>query len=133
MEDVENMVAKVDEDQSNLIEFGEFLAIIKMSGGDEQTMQIAKFFKDLNAGVYGTREISFNLFVLQQRRKYLMAAIMGANAKFKDEDGKEHEYSLEMQHKGQRIMVNVKNILDMEKAEAMRADAVETGEAPETI
>jgi len=30
-------------------------------------------------------------------------------------------------------MVNVKNILDMEKAEAMRADAVETGEAPETI
>jgi len=94
------MVKKVDEDGSNMIEFGEFLAIIKMSSGDEQTMQIAKFFKDLNAGVYGNREISFNLFVLQQRRKYLMAAIMGANAKFKDEDGKEQEYSLEMQHKG---------------------------------
>ncbi len=96
MEDVENMVAKVDEDGSNMIEFGEFLAIIKMSGGDEQTMQITKFFKDLNAGVYGTREISFNLFVLQQRRKYLMAAIMGAKSKFQDEDGNTHEYSIEM-------------------------------------
>jgi len=35
MQDVNTMVRKVDEDGSNMIEFGEFLAIIKMSGGDE--------------------------------------------------------------------------------------------------
>jgi len=58
-----------------------------------------------------------------------MAAIMGANSKFRDEDGKEQEYSLEMQVKGKRIMVNVKNILELEKAEAIKADAIKTGEA----
>ena len=83
-----------------------------MSGGDEQTMQITKFFKDLNAGVYGNREISFNLFVLQERRKYLMAAIMGAKSKYVDNHGKDCEVSNEMELKGRKIMENVKNIMD---------------------
>ena len=78
------------------------MTIIKNSGGDEKTRAITKFFKDLNAGVYGSREVSFNLFVLQLRRQHLMNAITE-----KDDQNKRQT--------GRRIMENIKLMLELEK------------------
>lgn len=85
------------------------MTIIKNSGGDEKTKAITKFFKDLNAGAYGEQDVSFNLFVLQLRRKHLLDAI------------KEKE-DAERRVKGRRIMENLKNQLELEKLEALRVE-----------
>jgi len=52
VEEVEEMVALVDEDGSGMIEFNEFLDIIN-SDNNEKTQAITKFFKDLTSGKYG--------------------------------------------------------------------------------
>ena len=54
------MVDLVDEDGSGMIEFGEFLTIIKNSD-DERTAKINNFFKNLTSGKYNTegQELSF--------------------------------------------------------------------------
>ena len=44
------MIDLVDEDGSGMIEFGEFLSIIKNSDGSEKTAKINKFFKDMTSG-----------------------------------------------------------------------------------
>jgi len=62
VEEVEEMVALVDEDGSGMIEFNEFLDIIN-SDSNEKTQAITKFFKDLTSGKYGNQDISFALFV----------------------------------------------------------------------
>ena len=42
------MVDKVDDDGSGMIEFAEFLLIIKGRDSDEQTQKITQFFKELS-------------------------------------------------------------------------------------
>ena len=49
-DDVQEMIDLVDEDKSGKIEFGEFLSIIKNADGNEKTVKINKFFKDLTTG-----------------------------------------------------------------------------------
>lgn len=44
------MINAVDEDKSGMIEFHEFLTIIKNSDGNEKTAKINKFFKDMTSG-----------------------------------------------------------------------------------
>jgi hypothetical protein len=44
------MIDLVDEDGSGMIEFTEFLGIIKNSDGSEKTAKINKFFKDMTSG-----------------------------------------------------------------------------------
>ncbi len=44
------MVDAVDEDGSGMIEFDEFLTIIKNSDGDQKMSKINKFFKDMTSG-----------------------------------------------------------------------------------
>ena len=62
-DEVKQMIASVDEDGSGQIEFDEFLMIIKNSDGDEKTIKINKFFKDMSNGVLGSKDLSFNIIV----------------------------------------------------------------------
>jgi len=57
------MVNDVDVDGSGLIEFDEFLLIIKNSDASEKTAKINKFFKDMSNNVLGTKDLSFNIIV----------------------------------------------------------------------
>ena len=69
------MIDLVDEDGSGMIEFNEFLNIIKDSGENEKTKLIRDFFKNLAQGNLGTKDVSFPIFVCNSRRKHLMDAI----------------------------------------------------------
>ena len=62
-EEVEKMIEAVDDDGSQMIEFPEFLGIIKNSDGDEKTAKITKFFKDMTTGKLAGEDLSFNLLV----------------------------------------------------------------------
>ena len=108
VEEVEEMVALVDEDGSGMIEFNEFLDIIN-SDNNEKTQAITKFFKDLTSGKYGNQDISFALFVQQMRRKHLLDAI-----KSEEPDAKQT---------GRRIMRNVETLIEREKQAAMEKDS----------
>ena len=54
---------EVDEDGSGMIEFDEFLLIIKNSDSSEKTAKIHKFFKDMSNGTLGDPDLSFNVIV----------------------------------------------------------------------
>jgi len=62
-QDIEDMMALVDEDGSGQIEFDEFLQIIKNCHTDKRTAQIHRFFKDMSNGTLGDKNISFSVFV----------------------------------------------------------------------
>ncbi len=70
-QEVLEMIAAVDEDGSNMIEFDEFLTIIKGSNANDKTAKINKFFKDMTTGKLSQQDISFNMFVQKMRRGYL--------------------------------------------------------------
>lgn len=57
------MIDSVDDDGSGMIEFPEFLGIIKNSDGNEKTAKINKFFKDMTSGKLAGEDLSFNLLV----------------------------------------------------------------------
>jgi len=79
-EEVQQMVKAVDTDGSNKIEFDEFLAIIKNSGGDEKKAKIYRFFKDVTSGEMSkVSKVSFMAFVEEQRRQHLMNALMSSD------------------------------------------------------
>lgn len=74
------MVDEVDEDGSGMIEFDEFLLIIKNSNGsNDKTAKINKFFKDMSNNVLGSKDLSFNIIVQNIRRQYMMDALMCYN------------------------------------------------------
>lgn len=58
-----DMIKIVDDDGSGMIEFPEFLKIIKNSDGNEKTAKINKFFKDMTSGKLTGDDLSFNLLV----------------------------------------------------------------------
>ena len=95
------MINSVDEDRSGMIEFPEFLSIIKNSDGNEKTAKINKFFKDMTSGQLATNDLSFNLLVQKIRRKHLMDAIMSDDPKNKE--------------LGDRILKNVSKQLQAQK------------------
>lgn len=57
------MIDAVDDDGSGMIEFPEFLNIIKNSDGNEKTGKINKFFKDMTSGELKSKDLSFNMLV----------------------------------------------------------------------
>jgi len=57
--EVQDMIDLVDEDGSGMIEFNEFLTIIRNSGDNEKTKVITDFFKDLVNGKFGNQDMSF--------------------------------------------------------------------------
>lgn len=73
------MIDLVDDDGSGMIEFNEFLGIIKNSDGSEKTAKINKFFKDMTSEQFSKNDLSFNLLVQKLRREYLMDAIMSGD------------------------------------------------------
>ena len=73
--EVEHMIELVDEDGSGMIEFSEFLSIIRDSGENEKTKLLRDFFKDLAQGSLGSKDVSFPIFVCKTRRKHLLDAI----------------------------------------------------------
>lgn len=98
-EEVMEMIAAVDEDGSNMIEFGEFLAIIKGSAGSgatEKAAKINKFFKDMTTGKLASEGISFKMSVQKMRRDYLKDALMGDDQS-KQEFGKKILKNIEKQ------------------------------------
>lgn len=72
---VQEMIDMVDADGSGMIEFNEFLAIIKNSS-DERIAKINRFFKDMASGHLAGTDLSFNLLVQKLRRDYMLDAIM---------------------------------------------------------
>ena len=74
------MIDSVDEDGSGMIEFDEFLLIIKNSDkANDKTAKINKFFKDVSNNVLGSKDLSFNIIVQNIRRQYMMDALMCYN------------------------------------------------------
>ena len=80
-EEVLDMIRSVDDDGSGMIEFKEFLGIIKNSNANEKTAKINKFFKDMTSGKLTGDDLSFNLLVQNLRRKYMMDAILSQDPK----------------------------------------------------
>lgn len=62
-QEVQEMVDSVDEDGSGMIEFDEFLTIIKGSNVSDKTAKINKFFKDVVSGKLASEGVSFGMFV----------------------------------------------------------------------
>ena len=69
-EDVIKMIMDVDDDKSGMIEFEEFLEIIKNSDGNEQTAKINRFFKSMSGGKKEFKDTgkSFGLIVQDKKR-----------------------------------------------------------------
>ena len=76
----------VDDDGSEMIEFQEFLGIIKGGSNakegakDDGTGAIYHFFKDLTGGkmkIDGNEHIPFSLFISSQRRRKILQAMPG--------------------------------------------------------
>ena len=74
----------VDDDGSEMIEFAEFLAIIKGGSNskegqkDDGTGAIYQFFKDLTSGnmqIDGNENIPFSLFISSQRRRKIIQSM----------------------------------------------------------
>ena len=107
------MVEQVDEDGSGLIEFGEFLEIIKNSEGNESTAKIKKFFKDMSNGKVGNQNLSFQVNVQNIRRKAMMAALL------QDKDDKAlsdyRVYTKDEIEEGQVILGNVSKLMYEQK------------------
>jgi Ca2+-binding EF-hand superfamily protein len=78
-EEVQEMIDSVDDDGSGMIEFPEFLGIIKNSDGNDKTAKINKFFKDMTSGKLAGEDLSFNLLVQKMRRDYMMDAILSGD------------------------------------------------------
>lgn len=98
--EVQKMIELVDEDGSGMIEFNEFLSIVKDSGENKDTKCICDFFKDLSQGKLGSCD-SFPAFVCGARRKSLLDAIFS------------HEK--ERKGKGNRILQNLKILYEEER------------------
>ena len=91
------MIASVDDDGSGMIEFPEFLGIIKNSDGNTKTAKINEFFQNMTNGkLTKQQEVSFNLLVQKMRREHMMNAIFPADPK--DPNKREN---------GERILKNV--------------------------
>ena len=92
---VEEMIKLVDSDGSGRVEFNEFLDIMRANGDETlNTKEIADFFKSLCAGPFASSNMSFSVYSLQQRRKFLLEAL----------NSNDHE----KKKKGQKIMAAMK-------------------------
>ena len=76
--EVEKLVLDVDLDGSGEIEFPEFLGIVRQKPNQEEERQgseMTGFFKKLTTGEIGSRDLSFSMFVANEKRKDLMNAL----------------------------------------------------------
>ena len=82
----------VDDDGSEMIEFQEFLSIIKGGSNakegakDDGTGAIYQFFKDLTSGdmqIEGNENIPFSIFISARRRRFILQSMTGKDEKVK--------------------------------------------------
>ena len=119
----------VDDDGSEMIEFAEFLTIIKGGSKSKEdndqsnaTGAIYQFFKDLTSGkmkVEGNENIPFSLFISSMRRKKIMQSMMAADDRQKRD--------------GEKILNNYKKQLAERMArEQAEADGLDIRSRPST-
>lgn len=70
--DVQRLMSAVDDDGSGLIEFNEFLAIVR----DGYNAAICHVFKQMMAGQLGDKNLSFSMLASTYRRRMLLDAMM---------------------------------------------------------
>lgn len=70
--DVQRLMSAVDDDGSGLIEFNEFLAIVRDGYNDA----ICHVFKQMMAGQLGDKNLSFSMLASTYRRRMLLDAMM---------------------------------------------------------
>lgn len=113
---VQRIVSAVDEDQSEQIEFVEFLKIIKggnkNKGGsmDDSTKAIYEFFKELTSGklkIEGNKNVPFSLFVSAHRRRMIIDSIRSNDPVLKKNGEK-----ILNNYKKQKAEKNAREILD---------------------
>ena len=102
-EEVKELIDSVDDDGSGMIEFKEFLTIIKNSDGNEKSQKVYEFFKDMTSGQLkkSSEELSFNLLVQKLRREHMRDAIMSTDP---------HKKAV-----GERILKNVQRQIAQQK------------------
>ena len=72
--EVAKMIRAVDADGSGMIEFDEFLDIIKGSGSSENKISI--FFKDMVKGKIGDPNLNFDIMVNDIRRRDMLNSLL---------------------------------------------------------
>jgi len=82
--DVQRLMSAVDDDGSGLIEFNEFLAIVRDGYNDA----ICHVFKQMMAGQLGDKNLSFSMLASTYRRRMLLDAMMAPNGGSSQERGK---------------------------------------------
>ena len=116
---VDKIVMEVDDDGSGMLEFPEFLGIIKGGSNsnddasDDGSGAIYQFFKDLTCGnmqIDGNSNIPFSLFITAMRRKKILASMQSKDERVRKD--------------GERILNNYKKQL----AERLVREAIEKGE-----
>ena len=78
-EQVKEMMSKVDINKSGVIEFEEFIKIIKQSSNENNAL--ISFFKNLSKeeGLPESKDLSFNLVLSSKRRELMMQTYLGKN------------------------------------------------------
>lgn len=110
-EQVRDMIAKVDSNGSGLIEFDEFIRIIKQNGTENNAL--ISFFKDLsNETVFKEfRDLPFNLILSNRRRELMLQSYLGKNNNAREHGRKVmNAFALEIKEQEQ----------EMTKAEKLR-------------
>ena len=67
-----------------MIEFEEFLQIIKNADNNSGGSNISKFFKDLSMGKLGGKDLNFNVFVSNIKIGYMMDKFLSRDREKKD-------------------------------------------------
>ncbi|CAI2368778.1 unnamed protein product [Moneuplotes crassus] len=85
-DEVQKIVNDVDDDNTGMIEFNEFLEIIKIGNSNakdasDKTVKIYNFFKSLTTGKFNPegKELIFKLFISKYRREQILNSMMSKN------------------------------------------------------
>lgn len=83
--EVKLMMDKVDTNGSGVIEYSEFLKILKQSSSEDNTL--INFFKNLSKPGFlkESKDLSFNLIFSSRRREIMMQAYLGKSIQAKDQ------------------------------------------------
>ena len=99
-EQVKEMMSKVDINKSGVIEFEEFIKIIKQGSNENNTL--ITFFKNLSKdeGFTESKDLSFNLVLSSNRRKLIMQTYLGKNTNNREQGRKVmNAFALELKDK----------------------------------
>ena len=89
-EQVIDLLKKIDLDTAGIIEFEEFLNMLKNAKDNDGGNTLIKFFKDLTSGkIFNNfEELPFHLFLSGRRREFMMQSYTGKNMIIKEKGNK---------------------------------------------